>query len=139
MTMWLRAACKKYQQRARCRGQRALKCRKKSFLDEPRDMIAAMRRNNGDAVFQHVEDDDKAFVEWRSAMHSVGAQRRCRNMVRSLAVANARSGFGLLPVQTEHPEQRRRVKQDKQRDVERRTCRDMAREDHKGRRLRKIA
>jgi len=24
--------------------------RKKSFLDEPRDMIASMRRNNGDAV-----------------------------------------------------------------------------------------
>src|SRR6266404_8225983 len=67
------------------------------------------------------------------------SQRRCRNMVRSPAVANARSGFGLLLVQTEHPEQRRRVKQDKQRDVECRTCRDMAREDHKGRRLRKIA
>jgi hypothetical protein len=44
---------------------------KKYFLDEPRDMIASMRRNNGDAIFQHLEDDDKAFVEWRSAMHSV--------------------------------------------------------------------
>jgi hypothetical protein len=60
-------------------GQRALKCRKKSFLDEPRDMIAAMRRNNGDAVFQHVEDDDKAFVEWRSAMHSVPTIRAERS------------------------------------------------------------
>jgi hypothetical protein len=40
-----------------------LKMPKKSFLDEPRDMIASMRRNNGDAVFQHLEDDDKAFAE----------------------------------------------------------------------------
>jgi hypothetical protein len=42
---------------------------KKSFFDEPRDKIAPMRRNNGDAVSQHAEDHDKAFVEWRSAMH----------------------------------------------------------------------
>src|SRR5260370_7477853 len=48
--------------------QRKLKCRKKSFLDEPLDMISSMRRNNGDAVSHRVEDDNKAFAEWRSFM-----------------------------------------------------------------------
>ncbi len=41
---------------------------KKSFLDELLDMISSMRRNNGDTVFHHVEDDNKAFAEWRSVM-----------------------------------------------------------------------
>jgi len=43
---------------------------KKTLIDEWRYVIALLRRNDGDAASRYVEDDDDAFVERRSAMHS---------------------------------------------------------------------
>jgi hypothetical protein len=59
--MWLRYACTKYQQRARCGGNGNSDL-EKTLIDEWRYVIALLRRNDGDAASRHVEEDDNAFV-----------------------------------------------------------------------------
>src|ERR1700733_8634023 len=88
-------------------------------------------------------------IQNASAKHSLAEELPCSSldvgatMLESvfcrLIAATMASRFGLLLAQTKHSEQRRRVKRHEHRDVGRRTCRDMTREDDKRRRLRKIA
>jgi hypothetical protein len=87
------------------RWQRKLRYRKKSFLDEPRDMIASMRRNNGDAAFIMSNDDNEVFVEWRAAMRSFPAIAEKRGIWSAGRPSPTRSRFGLLLAQAEHSEQ----------------------------------
>jgi hypothetical protein len=43
---------------------------KEFFPDEWREQTASLRRNNGDAVAQHDEEEDNSFVERRAAMRA---------------------------------------------------------------------
>jgi hypothetical protein len=63
--------------------QRELRCQKEFFLDEWRQEIASLRRNNGDAVSQHDERDEKPFAEWRAAMQCIAKESCASTMSKN--------------------------------------------------------
>jgi hypothetical protein len=82
---------------------------KEFFLDERRDEIALMRRNDGDAVAQHAQSDDEVFGRWRAAMRFARNQarrtKRCRETQSGDLDSDNGSRFGLLLTQAEHAKQ----------------------------------
>jgi hypothetical protein len=71
-----------------------------------------------------MESDHACVLKWQAKRTDHVA-----SMFRDSEVAASCSRPGLLLAQTEHAEQRRRVKQGKQSDVDNDTCRDMPRKD----------